>query len=264
MNIKKTVNKLIKLVTLLILLVMVSCIPQKKLRYLQEVEGSVYDTTYINNNEQNYKLRANDQLYIKVNSTDPETFMIFNGADEGGANQRMDEARMYFNGYTITDSGYVKIPVAGKIYIEGLKIKEAQEKIETVLKQYLNDLTVNLKLAGFKFTVIGEIKSPGQYMPYVNSLNIFEAIAMCGDMTPYGNRKRVMIVRNENGKEHIHILNLLDKNIINSEHFYLVPNDIIYVESLNAKTWGTEKFPYGLFMSSFSMLLGILTLLKVL
>ena len=119
-----------------------------------------------------------------------------------------------------------------------------------------------MKLSGFRVTLIGEVKRPGRYNPYVSQLNLFEAIALSGDMTSYGNRERVMIIRKNNGKEEIFIVNMLDKNIINSEYYHLLPNDVIYVESLNAKTWGFEQFPYVLILSTLTTFIALMSLIR--
>jgi polysaccharide export outer membrane protein len=241
---------------------MISCIPQKKLRYLQEVEKTQVDTTKTEIN-QNYHLKADDEVYIQVNSIDPKTYAFFNGG--GGntnANQMNNDIGLYLNSYTISDSGYVELPVVGKIKIAGLTIRDAQAEVENRLKDYLTEVSVVLKLSGFRVTLIGEVKRPGRYNPYVSQLNLFEAIALSGDMTSYGNRERVMIIRKNNGKEEIFIVNMLDKNIINSEYYHLLPNDVIYVESLNAKTWGFEQFPYVLILSTLTTFIALMSLIR--
>jgi polysaccharide export outer membrane protein len=241
---------------------MVSCIPQKKLRYLQEVEDSQVDTTKTEI-DMNYHLKPDDEVYIQVNSIDPKTYAFFNGG--GGRtnlNQMNNDIGLYLNSYTISDSGFVELPVVGKIAIAGLTIRNAQAAVEAKLKNYLTEVSVVLKLSGFRITLIGEVKRPGRYTPYVSQLNIFEALALSGDMTSYGNRERVMIIRKSKGKEDVFIVNLLDKNILNSEYYHLLPNDVIYVESLNAKTWGFEQFPYVLILSTITTFIALMSLIR--
>lgn len=262
MSHKLYIPKLFKLLGLLVLISMVSCIPQKKLRYLQEVEESQVDTTKTNL-DINYHLKSDDEVYIQVNSIDPRTYAFFNGG--GGntqSNQMNNDIGLYLNSYTISDSGYIELPVAGKIMIAGFTIREAQTAVENKLKNYLTEVSVVLKLSGFRITLIGEVKRPGRYTPYVSQLNLFEALALSGDMTSYGNRERVMIIRKADGKEQVYIVNLLDKNILNSEFYYLLPNDVIYVESLNAKTWGFEQFPYVLILSTLTTFIALMSLIR--
>jgi polysaccharide export outer membrane protein len=108
------------------------------------------------------------------------------------------------------------------------------------------------------------VKHPGRYTPYVSQLNVLEALALAGDMTSYGNRTNVTIVREENGVQKIYKINLLDQNLITSKYFYLLPNDVLYVESLNAKTWGFEQFPYTLILSSLTTFIAMMTLIATL
>jgi len=263
MSIKIQIPILLKAFTLLVLISMVSCIPQKKLRYLQEVENSQIDTTEVDKINLDYHLKHNDEVYIQVNSIDPKTYTFFNGG--GGSenlNQMNNDIGLYLNSHTISDSGFVELPVVGKIMIAGLSLEDARLVVEERLKQYLTEVSVILKLSGFRVTLIGEVKRPGRYSPYVSRLNIFEALALSGDMTSYGNRERVMIIRKNEGKENVYILNLLDKNILESEYYYLLPNDVIYVESLNAKTWGFEQFPYVLILSTVTTFIALMSLIR--
>ncbi len=254
-------TKLIYLLLYIILLSVTSCIPQRKLRYLQEQKESSIDTTTNNKIDKTYRLKAKDEIYLKVNSVDPRTYAFFNSSD-ANSNIFNSDLGLYLNSYTISDSGTIQLPVAGKIKISGLNITEASATIEQVLKKYLNDVSITLKLSGFKITLLGEVKRPGRYNPYVSQLNIMEALALAGDMTAYGNRTKIMIIREENGKEHIKYVNLLDKNLLQTSDFNLLPNDIVYVESLNAKTWGFETFPYALILSSLTTFIALMALIK--
>ncbi len=262
MTIKRIMRNVLAFSILLILVSLVSCIPQKKLRYMQELEESTIDTNVTETKDNTYHLKPKDEIYLKINSVDPNTYSFFNGGDQNSANLYNSDLGLYLNSYTLSDSGFIQLPVAGKIMVAGLDLQEARYKIETVLGKYLNDVSVTLKLSGFRITLLGEVKRPGKYAPYVSQLNILEALAVAGDMTSYGNRQRVMIIREVNGKEHVHILDILDRNLLQSELFYLLPNDIVYVESLNAKTWGFEQFPYALILSSLTTFIALMALIN--
>ena len=253
--------KPIHILIFLILLSISSCIPQKKLRYLQQQEESIIDTTKADEIDKTYILKSGDELYIKVNSVDPQTYSFFNGGETNNY-QFNSSMGLYLNSYTISDSGFVQLPVAGKIEVVGLDLEEARYKVEAVLSKYLNDVSVTLKLSAFRLTILGEVRRPGKYAPYLSQLNIMEALALAGDMTPYGNRTRIMIIREVDGKEQVHFINLLDENILQSQDFNLLPNDIVYVESLNAKTWGFEHFPYALVLSSITTFILIMTYIR--
>ncbi len=251
----------LKVIILLSFFSIVSCIPQKKLRYLQEVEAQS-DSTINNevNKRSSYQIQFKDELYIKVNSLNPETYVFFNGGDIN-SNYNNNDVSLYLNSYTVNDSGYVELPVVGKVKIVGQTVKEASTTLEKALKKYLTEVSVVVKLSGFKVTLLGEVKRPGRYTSYVSQMNILEALALAGDMTSYGNRERVFLIREENGKEQVYFLNLLDRKLINQSNFNLLPNDIIYVESLNAKTWGFETFPYSIILSSLTTFIAMTALI---
>lgn len=249
-----------KLFLLLATISVVSCIPQKKLRYLQESASSYVDTVGNENLISDYRIQSKDELYIKVNSLNPKTYQFFNGGDQRN-NYNTSDLSLYLNSYTVNDSGFVELPVVGAVKIVGLTVNEASVKLEKSLQRFLTEVSVTVKLSGFKVTLLGEVKRPGRYTAYVSQMNILEALALGGDMTSYGNRTKVYLIREEGGKEKIYYLNLLDKNILESPNFNLLPNDIIYVESLNAKTWGFETFPYSLILSSLTTFIAMTTLI---
>ncbi len=231
---------------------------------MQELDESTIDTNVKEVRNNTYHLKPKDEIYLKINSVDPNTYSFFNGGDANSANLFNSELGLYLNSYTLSDSGFIQLPVAGKINVAGLDLQEARYKIEKVLGKYLNDVSVTLKLSGFRITILGEVNRPGKFAPYVSQLNILEALAVAGDMTSYGNRQRIMVIREVDGKEHIHIVDVLDRNLLQSELFYLLPNDIIYVESLNAKTWGFEQFPYALILSSLTTFIALMALINTL
>jgi polysaccharide biosynthesis/export protein len=249
----------LKILLLVMIISVVGCIPQKKLRYLQATESSKIDTIEAQVNT-SYKIKIKDELYIKVNSLNPKTYDFFNGADANN-NLNNSDLGLYLSSYTVNDSGFVDLPVVGSIKLEGLTIKQATLTMENRLKEYLTEVSVIIKLSGFRVTLLGEVKRPGRYSAYVSQMNVLEALALAGDMTAYGNRQKVYLIREEDGKEKIYYLNLLDQNLINETNFNLLPNDIIYVEALGAKTWGFETFPYSIILSTLTTFIAMTTLI---
>lgn len=252
-------------ILVIFMLTSTSCIQQKKLTLLQDLNTAQHlDSTKTSKIETEYKLKAKDEIYIRISSTDPKTYQFFNGGEATltGTNLNSDLG-LYLNSYMLDDSGSIILPVAGKISLFGLSLFESQSKIEDLLKsKYLYDVSVSIKLTGFKITILGEVKKPGKQIAYVTQMNILEAIALGGDLTDYGNREKVMIVREEKGVQKILFVNLLDRNIINDENFNLLPNDIIYIEALKAKSYGFSQVPYSVVLSSLTTIVALLTLLK--
>jgi polysaccharide export outer membrane protein len=240
-----------------------SCTPQKKLIYLQEKAQKESSNVYSSKGP-DYRLRPYDVLYIRVNSINSESFDFFN-AGQGVNNSYLFQSEMgvYLNSYTITDSGFINFPVVGNIEVSGLTIEEAQKKIQSSINNYLKDATATVKLASYRVSIIGDVMKPGVYYFYQDKVNLLEAIAKAGDLTVYGNRFRVMLVRKTEKGDKVSFIDLTDRNLLNKEEFYILPNDIIYVEPNKvAKSLGFATFPWSLMLSTISTVVAVIALAK--
>jgi len=247
-----------------ILTVFVSCRQNKDLIYLQNIEPLLKENLA---NEQGYKLRQNDILYVQILSMNKEIVEIFNSnIGQNTQNAYVSESSIFFQGFSVNDSGFVKLPVIGKVQVMNLTVKAAEELLQARASEYIKDATVVVKLANYKITLLGEVKSPGIYYFYSNQVNLLEAIGKCGDLTEYGNRKNVLIVRKtEEGVKSFRI-DLTDKNLVISDNYILLPNDIVYVEPLKSKSVKFVLSDYGLIIttlaSTLTTLVMIISLLK--
>jgi polysaccharide export outer membrane protein len=149
---------------------------------------------------------------------------------------------LYFSGYTVDRHGNIRIPYLGEINVLGYTEKEVREKIESELPKYLvnveEGIFVTVKLGGIQFIVTGEVGGPGTINLAQNQVSIIDAIANAGEITEFGNRKNVMIIRKTLDGVKKYTLDLTNMEVFNSEHFYIQPNDIIYVTPLKQKSWG--------------------------
>lgn len=208
-----------------------SCVPSKDLVYLQGEPIQKNEIKRINDIP--YKLQVDDMLNIDIKSTDEGLVSIFMKQSSGGGSQ---------DGYSIDGYGNIRMPNLGEINVLGYTTVEVRKKIENELKKFIknkDELFVSVKLAGIKYTVIGEIGSPGPKVIFQNKVSIIDAIANSGDITLVGNRKKVEVIRNSiSGTEKFYI-DLTDINAFNSDVFYIKPNDIINVIPLKQKAWGT-------------------------
>jgi polysaccharide export outer membrane protein len=127
--------------------------------------------------------------------------------------------------------------------------------LEKKLQEYLLNPVVIVRLASFRITLLGEFKSPGKYDVYQSNINLFEAISMAGDMTDFAKRDKIAIIRQTSRGSQIVRVNLNDKRILESDYFYLLPNDIVYAEPIKAKQFVSTNFPYGLVFSILSTIL---------
>jgi polysaccharide export outer membrane protein len=246
------------LFSIIIIIGLFSCTPQKRLRYLQD-KNSSKDSIVQNRVINAYKVRPKDNLYIRVLSVDEKTYGFFNG--ESSTAIAYDQTA-YLTSYDINDSGYITIPVIGKVQVSGLTVYQIKDTLQKSVDQYLKDATVIVKLTNFKITVLGEVNHPGTFRVYDNSINVLEAIGLAGDLNTYGNRQKIMIIRqNENNK--VYFIDITDRKIIYSSGFYLLPNDIIYVDALKAKAYGFNVFPFATLLSGITTLILLFNYLKL-
>jgi len=242
---------------LLVISVLFSCTPIKKVNYLNTGTNSANKSTGVSLGE--YILEPGDMLYIKVQSLDDKTYKLFN-SDWSATNTQTD-LNLYIDSYTLSDSGYIVMPVAGKILLKGLTLQNAQKEIQKNINSYLKDANVIVKLSNYKITILGEVNRPGTYKIYDNNITLLEAIGLAGDMTVFGNRLNVMVLRKSQDNK-IAYLDVTDINVINSEFFQLKPNDVIYIQPTVAKTLGFKEFPFSvLFASLTTIFTGITTVL---
>ena len=237
-----------------------SCTSQKKLVYLQnKAKGlAVADTTQLPKNV-NYRIKALDNLFIKVISIDPKS-MEYSGVQTMAGNT---DTYFTLNGYTVNDSGYIQLPIAGNVKVTGLTIPEAKEKIQKSVDQYIVNSSISVKLLNFRISVLGDVIKAGTFYVYDNSINIFQALALAGDIGPFGNSRKIKLIRLTDKGPEISILNLTDRNILHSDKFYLAPNDIIYVEpNATSKTLGFIKVPWEIIISGISTTILLISYLK--
>lgn len=235
-----------------------ACISNKDVVYLQgnhnKEQGSIEQIA-----QKPYRVQSNDVISIKIKALDPKLVEMFNVSTTGGSSTSSDG--LYFDGYTVDDHGNIRIPVLGEMPVLGLTLDEIRIKIEKqLLSDYFNkeaDIFVIAKLAGLRYTINGEIGSPGTKSLLQEKVTILEAIANSGDITITGNRKDVVIVRQLPHGTEMYSVDLTSAAILKSPYYYIQPNDYIYVKPIKQKHWGFGT--NGL--QSFTTILGALTLL---
>jgi len=173
---------------------------------------------------------------INVSSLDPASNAMFNtGAlqtysgtnSSAGATSTTNLAR---EGYLVGKDGNINFPIIGKIQLHGLTLTEALEKMSDELSKYVKEPIVNINYMNFKVTVIGEVNNPGSFNVSKDRINVLEALGNAGDMTAYGRRENVLVIREVDGKRNMARLDLNSSAAFNSPYFFLQQNDLIYVE----------------------------------
>lgn len=235
-------NKFIRYILLGITVFFTSCIPTKDLIYLQKKGGDKNVVAPVSEVQlKPYRLQINDVLSISFKVDDPKFITIFNPTNSGETSK--GTASLYFDGFTVNDHGKIRIPVLGEVTAIGYTVEELRMKIEEqLLSEYFKkeaNVFVTVKLAGFKYTINGEVGSTGTKFLFQDHVNIMEAIANSGDITITGDRKAVTVIRQSPAGTEMHDIDLTNINAMQSPYYNLQPNDYIYVKPLKQKTWGT-------------------------
>ena len=231
---------------LIVLLVMQSCTPMKKITYLNNNQNSEWDVSPI---PPKHHLEIGDILMVKVISRNEESNNLFNiESNTNSGNPTLTAANLYLNGFTINQEGNIDIPNVGEIFVLNQTLEEAEQTIIKKAENYLINPFVVVKLANFQFTILGEVNNSGSFPVYKEGLTIYDAIAMAGGINDYGNLTKIKIIRSKNNKKQIHKIDLTSSDILTSDFFYLRNNDLIYVQPLKFK--GFKKSQSQLLLSA--------------
>ena len=239
---------------LLIGILMASCVPQKKIKYLQDMPKEDTAVSFINDRSLDYKIQPGDNLYIKINSMEEKSTSYFNEVSGSNAGNNSGN-NLYLNSYLVNDTGFFHFPSLGYLYVKDMTAEEIQVDIEKRLAEYLVNPVVIVRLASFRITLLGEFNNPGKYDVFQSNVNIFEAVSMGGDLTDFAKRNSISIIRQTTDGSEIIRIDLNNKRILESDYYFLLPNDIVYAEPIKAKQFVSSNFPYGLVFSILSAIL---------
>lgn len=239
-----------------------SCVPQKKMLYMQIKNESDTLKNFVNEKKIDYRIQPGDNLYIRVVSLDEKTNILLNPLGGRYTNNIASDASVYLNSYTVSEDGNVEFPLVGKLPVKGKTVDEIRILLTEKLGEYLKESVIIVKLVNFNITLLGEVKRPGQYKIYQNNINLFEAVSMAGDLTDFANRDKVAIIRQTKEGSEVKYLDMTKRSILSSEYFYLKPNDIVYVEPVKGKQFTFAQFPYGVVFGAISTTILILGYFK--
>ncbi|WP_231389871.1 polysaccharide biosynthesis/export family protein [Sphingobacterium pedocola] len=178
-------------------------------------------------------IQSDDILSITIQTIDPMSATA--------TNQAITESTTYgagaqsIEGFLVDKHGFVNIPMIGKIEVKGLTTYKAQERITSSARQYYTDPTVQVRFANYKITVLGEVARPATYTVPNEKVSVLDALGLAGDLTIYGRRENVLLIREQGGTKEMIRLNLYSSEIFQSPYFYLKQNDVLYVEPGKAK-----------------------------
>ena len=245
---------------------MASCTSYKKVPYLQN--SSAVDTTVVTE-LYDARIQPKDMLTITVSSEKPEAAVPFNltvptsMSVSGGRNTSLSSQPM-LQTYLVDNDGSIDFPILGRLQIEGMTKGELEAMIkERIKSNFTTEPIVTVRMANYKVTVLGEVAAPGVHTISNEKVNVFEALALSGDLTVYGKRDGVKLIReNVDGTKEIVPLNLNDAEIIYSPYYYLQQNDILYIEPNKAKARGADVSSMtSIWFSATSLLMAVITFL---
>ncbi|WP_375444589.1 polysaccharide biosynthesis/export family protein [uncultured Fibrella sp.] len=226
-------------------LFMSGCISSKEL-VLYQATGPGKDTLTLG---ANYipTIKAGDVLSVQVGSLSPEASAFFNpymamSAMGTSVQNSQTSALPYTPGYLVNESGKINLPILGDQLVQGLTTSQAAGEIRTKLLNYLKEPTVNVRNLNFHITVTGEVARPALYSIPNEQITLPEALGLAGDITIYGQRKNVLVIREENGKQTFNRIDLTKRDVFQSPFYHLHPNDVIYVEPGKSRVASADRF----------------------
>ena len=218
---------------LILLLTMFSCKPKENMVYMEK-EKNIAESKINQAVFYGAHIQSGDVLDIKVTAFDENAVRPFNlysmnnSTSTGQVNGQT--AQLAPQGYLVDNEGFIYFPVLGKLYIKGMTLAQLRADLEKRLLTYLAEPLVSIKQLNFNVTVLGEVKNPGQHTSASDKITILQALGLAGDMTDFGNRTNVKLIREEEGISKTYVIDFTDKNITSSPYYYMQQNDVLYVE----------------------------------
>ena len=204
-----------------------SCANKKNIVYFQQKNDTIKNSTYFSES-----IQKNDILNVKVSALDITSITPF--LENNSITNKNTEERL-IDGYKVNSNGEINLPIVGKVKVEGLNTASAGKKIEDELSKKIINPIVNVTILTFRITILGEVNNPGTLTLYNQKINLIQAIGLAGDMTIFGKRKQIKIIRENNGVSTKKIIDITKSDFFDSEYYYLKNNDVIYVEPSFAK-----------------------------
>lgn len=222
----------------------ISCsTPLQELIYLNGLQSG---STYVNGPlPERYKIKPNDQLFIQVISDNPSDAAFLNLLGSMGNTSTLGSSSGNYEliTYLVDEEGKISYPQLGEIAVENLTLGEVRNVIQEGVDKYLEGASVFVKLVNRTITVLGEVNNPGQKPMVKNQLTIFEAIGSAGDISDYGDRQKVKLIRELPEGKFIGELDMTNPEIIFSPYYYVLPHDVIYVEP-KTRVYGAKNLAY--------------------
>ncbi|QBN19809.1 polysaccharide biosynthesis/export family protein [Flavobacterium nackdongense] len=253
-----------KLIPFLLVLLVFSCKPREELVYYQNIDGLASSDK---RNSYEIKIQPDDMLMIIVSAEDPESALPFNLTAASvpttmGSNAYSRIGQESLQTYLVDAAGTIDFPVLGQLKVAGLSRSELMQLLESKISKYIKNPIINIRLTNFKVSVQGEVTNPGTFAINSDRVTLIEAISMAKDLTIYGKRDNILIIREVNGVKSYNRVDLTKADFINSPFYYLAQNDVVYVEPnkvrINGAAVGSNT---GVIISVTSLVITLITLI---
>jgi len=223
---------------LFIILMITSCGSTKKIKYFQDIPDSGVLKTIAKSEYTEPKIQVDDILSIIVQTVDPEAALMINS---GNLPASATTSAAGPSGYRVNKDGFVELPILGQVHAQGLTTSILTDTLQARATKYFKNPTVIVRFSNFKVSITGEVLRPGQYVMPNERVTLLDAIAMAGDLTIFGKRENVLLIReNPDGTKTPYRINLKNSDIMSEPYYYLRQNDLIYVEPRKAKSDATD------------------------
>ena len=248
---RQDINQKLLIIIFGFIIIFSSCVPKYKLLYLQDQKKDEVVNEYVNIRPIK-AIESFDNIFIAVNSTDERTARIF-----GGEQTAMSRDYLSLISYTVDKDGFIFFPFVGQIHVKGLTLAKAQEKIEAEVGQYLNNISISVKFVNNTITVLGEVNRPGEYAFFEDQVSIFQAIGFASGFSDYGDKTDVILIREQEDMVRYFYLDLTDKDIVASEYYYLIPNDVVVIKPIKAKFRSLQVLNWPLILTTLTTFITI-------
>ncbi|MCB0763345.1 MAG: polysaccharide biosynthesis/export family protein [Flavobacteriales bacterium] len=246
---------------LLMTLLLSACIGRRNINYLNDTSLSTGSSKLFENRKFEYRIQVNDVLTIRVLGLDEATSRFFNVESQANA-MGMSDAALYVNGFSVDKNGQVQLPTVGKVKVQGLTVGEAQDLLQRKINEYFTNATIIMKMVSFRVSVLGDVGRPGAYFVYNNQITLLEALALAGGPNEYADKTHVTLMRQSDRGVQALYVDLSNTEVLSSEYYYLLPNDVVYVPTLKARAGRMNLDLFVILLSAISTAAVVFTVIQ--
>ncbi|SDF66053.1 polysaccharide export outer membrane protein [Chitinophaga filiformis] len=248
-----------------------SCSTPKNIGYFKDIPDSVRKTAIDQATFYTPTIQPDDILQVSIQTLDPSATALLNQQNTAtwpvngnplgaGSTPASPGGGASISGYLVDKDGYVMLPLIGKVFVKGKTTDAVRDEVRTKAAEYYKDPVVNVRFVNFKITVLGEVTKPASYIMPNEKVSILDALGMAGDLTIYGRRENILLIRDAGNKKEFVRFNINDSKMFTSPYFYLRQGDVVYVEPNKAKIASTDVAR----TRNFTIAVSLLSLLVVL